>query len=127
MSKLSWNIEAETEKKAMFGFYKKLIELRKTHPVLKVANKDNLRIKERGSFFILERWQENHRIIAGINFNNQAENMIIPHDYHSALNKIFDSNDEQWNGTGEISPDIVTSNDEIQIQERSFLIYSTSI
>ena len=125
-SKLSWNIEDNEEKKAMFEFYRKLIHLRKTHPVLSIPDKDNLRIKELGNFFILERWQGTERIVAGINFSNKAEKLKIPASYDGPLKKIIDSNDEQWNGTGEVSPDIVTHDEEIYIQERSFLIYSTS-
>lgn len=126
-SKLSWNIEHDREKKAMFGFYRKLITLRKNHPVLKATDKDNLRITEEDNFFVLERQQGNHRILAGINFGNQQKKLIIPSDYNFSLKKIIDSNGEQWMGTGEISPDIITANEEVNIQERSFLIYSTDI
>ncbi len=126
-SKLSWNIDTDEEKKAMLGLYRKLIDLRKNHPVLKIPDKSNLRIIEDENFLMLERWQGEHRIIAGINFSNQQRKLDIPADYHAALKKIADSNDEQWKGTGEISPDIITGNEEVTIQERSFLIYSTDL
>ncbi|MFW6290412.1 MAG: hypothetical protein ACOC0R_05540, partial [Mariniphaga sp.] len=74
---------------------------------------------------VLERWQGEHRIIAGINFSNEKRKLDIPVDYHAALKKIVDSNDEQWKGTGEVSPDIITGNEEVNVEERSFLIYST--
>ncbi len=124
-SKLSWNIEDDKEKKAMFEFYRKLIELRKNHPVLKIPDKDNLRITEHGNLFILERWHGENRIIASINFSNQTEKLTIPADYKTSLKKLIDSNDEQWKGTGEVCPDIITGGEEIQIDERSVIVYST--
>lgn len=125
-SRLSWNIEAEPEKRAMFEFYRRLIYLRKSNPVLSKTDKDNMRIMENGNFYMLERWQNNERIIAGINFGNEAVKMKIPGEYQNTLSKIIDSNNEQFNGTGEVCPDVVTGNEEIYIQERSFLVYSTS-
>ncbi len=125
-SKLSWNIEGDKEKKALFEFYRKFINLRKYHPVLKIPDKDNLRISGDGNFFVLERWQSEHRIVACINFSNQPEKFTIPADYKTSLNKIMDSNDEQWRGTGEICPDIITGGEEIHIEERSVIVYSTN-
>ncbi len=125
-SKLSWNIDSDEEKKAMFECYRQLIDLRKNHPVLKIPDKTNLRITEDDNFFVMERWQGENRIIAGINFSNRQKKLVIPADYHSSLKKIFDSNDERWKGTGEVSPDIITGNEDVNIQERSFLIYSTT-
>lgn len=125
-SKLSWNVEEEKKKKAMFQFYRNLIHLRKTHPVLKIPDKDNLRITDEGNFYTLERWQNENKIIAGINFSNQEKKLKIPAEYKSSLIKIIDSKDEQWKGPGETSPDIITGDEEITVQERSVLIYSTN-
>lgn len=124
-SRLSWNIENDSEKKAMYEFYRRLITLRKTNPVLRIPDKDNFEINHNGNFYILERWTQTERIIAGINFGNQSQKMKIPGNYNRALHKIIDSNNEQWNGPGEICPDIVARDEEVNIQERSFLIYST--
>ncbi len=125
-SKLSWNVEDDREKKAMFGFYRELIDMRKNHPVLKTTDNKNLRISEDGNFFVIERWQDENRIIACINFNNQSKKITIPEDYNTTLKKIIDSNDEQWKGTGEICPDIITGGEEIHIEERSVIVYSTN-
>lgn len=125
-SKLSWNIEGDNEKKALFGFYRNLIVLRKNHPVLKIPDKNNLRIFEDGNLFVLERWQGENRIIACINFSNQPGKLIVPPDYKTSMKKLIDSNDEQWNGTGEVCPEIITGGEEINVEERSVIIYSTN-
>jgi maltooligosyltrehalose trehalohydrolase len=124
-SKLSWNIEDDKKKKAMFEFYRELIRLRKNHPVLKIPDKDNFFISEDGNFFTIERWQGETRIIAGINFVNQSMKLKIPSDYKTPLKKILDSNDERYNGLGETNPAIITGDEEIKVQERSVVIYST--
>ena len=125
-SKLSWNIEENKQKKAMLEFYRRFISLRKNHPVLNNPNRDNLRVSEKGDLFVLERWTQDIRLIACINFSNQPGKLTIPDDYKSALKKLIDSNDEQWNGTGEICPDIITGSEEIHIEERSVIVYSTN-
>jgi maltooligosyltrehalose trehalohydrolase len=124
-SKLSWNIENDREKRAMFEFYRDLIRLRKNHPVLKIPDKDNFLISEDGNFFTIERWQGATRLIACLNFVNQSMKLKIPADYKTPLKKILDSNDERYNGLGETNPAIITGSEEIKVQERSVVIYST--
>lgn len=56
-SMLSWNIDQNKEKQAMYNFYRHLIHLRKNHPVLKVTDKDNLEIENHRKTYTLRRWQ----------------------------------------------------------------------
>ena len=123
-SKLSWNIEKDAEKKAMFGFYQALIQLRKNHPVLRVPDKDNLRISEEGKTFVLERWQGDKQLLAIINFEDRKMHLKVHLENGAQLKKIVDSTEEKWNGTGAISPEMITPNDEISVQKYSIVIYS---
>ncbi len=123
-SKLSWNIENNSEKQAMFGFYKALIQLRKNHPVLQIPDKDNLNISEDGKMFILERGRENTQLLAVMNFEKRKKLLKINLKKGGQMKKIFDSTEKIWNGSGEISPGLISTNDEILIQKKSIVIYS---
>lgn len=122
-SKLSWNVENDTEKQAMFTFYKTLIGLRKEHPVLKVTDKEALEIANKGKLFIMERWQDKNRVLIIINFDDIERQVYMNKNY--AFSKILDSADKKWNGPGSSAPEKITLNSEFQIQQKSILIYST--
>ena len=123
-SKLSWNMEKDAEKKAMFGFYQALIQLRKNHPVLREVDKDNLNITEDGKTFVLERWQGEKQLLAIINFEDRKKILKVHLKNERQLEKIVDSAEEMWNGTGAISPQNIASNDEISVQKNAIVIYS---
>ncbi len=123
-SKLSWNIENNTEKKAMFGFYRELIQLRKNHPVLQIPNKNNLDISEDGKLFLIERWQGEKYLFALLNFEENEKSLKVQLKTNQKLKKICDSSEKKWNGSGEISPAYAANNDEITVQKKSIIIYS---
>ena len=123
-SKLSWNIENDSEKKAMFNFYRELIHLRKNHPVLQVPDKKNLEISEEGKLYILKRWRENRRLLAVLNFEDHQKSVSLQLKPGIKMEKVIDSSAKKWNGPGEISPVQISENDEIQVREKSIVIYS---
>ena len=109
----------------MFSYYQTLIRLRKEHPVLKHPDNNNLRISENGKLFIMERWHESHFILVVMNFNNSDTIVLVPSDIKGNLTKIIDSASKEWNGPMELSPLIITANQEIKISKESILIYSS--
>jgi maltooligosyltrehalose trehalohydrolase len=123
-SKLSWNIEQDPAKKAMFEYYRELIRLRKNHPVLKVTDKDQLIAAEQGKLIVLERWQGEKRLLALLNFEKQKQTVKLPATVGSKMKKILDSANTVWNGSGETAPAEVAANDEVSIQKQSVVIYS---
>ena len=123
-SKLSWDLDSDTEKKAMFDFYQTLIQLRKKHPVLRVPDKDNLSISEEGKTFILKRWQGDNKLLALINFEDRNKQLKVHLEDVDKMKKIVDSADERWIGTGAISPESIAPDDEILVQKYSIVIYS---
>ncbi len=122
-SKLSWNIENDTEKKAMYEFYRKLIQLRTTHPVLKVTDKKNLQIMENGKLFLMERWQGEQRILVIMNFDDKRHTISV--NLNNSFKKVLDSGEEKWNGPGSSAPETLKKNEKLKIQQKSVLIYST--
>jgi maltooligosyltrehalose trehalohydrolase len=123
-SKLSWNIENDSEKTAMFHFYRELIKLRKTHPVLKETDKNNLEISEDGKFFTLERWQDKNRMVVFLNFEDEKRTGKIPAHIRGNMTKILDSKDFQQSRISETEKATVSANDEITVQEKSIVIFS---
>ena len=123
-SKLSWNIKNDNKKKAMFEYYRKLIDLRKSNPVLRNPDKNNLDIKEQGKMLIMKRWNDAFRIFVVINFEEKNKMVTIPSKRNGSLIKILDSSDFQWNGPGGISPVSVKAGDKISIKNKSIVIYS---
>ncbi|MEE4285385.1 MAG: DUF3459 domain-containing protein, partial [Mariniphaga sp.] len=123
-SKLSWNIENDAEKSAMFRFYKALIKLRKEHPVLKETDKNNLEISEEGKFFTLERKQGENRVVVFLNFEEATRTGTIPAHIKGNLAKIFDSTAFRKNDVTASEKVVVAANDKISVQEKSMVIFS---
>lgn len=123
-SKLSWIIDSDAEKKSMFDYYRQLIHLRKTHPVLRFPDKDKLEISNDGKLFELKRWQDGHQLIAFINFEEDEKVVAVPEGLNEKMKKIFDSEDEKWNGSGREGPDSLKSGEKFKIQQKSLVIYS---
>jgi maltooligosyltrehalose trehalohydrolase len=123
-SKLSWNIENDAEKFAMFRFYQTLIKLRKEHPMLKETDKNNLEISEDGKFFTLERGQGENRVVVFLNFEEATRTGIIPAHIKGNLAKIFDSTAFRKNDVTASEKVVVAANDKISVQEKSMVIFS---
>lgn len=125
-SLLSWDHQGE-EGAAMLAYYQQWIHLRKTHPVLKAADKENLTVHEEDRLFFLERWQGEHRIIAYLNFNADPMEGSIPMGISGELVRLIDSSSEKWMGPGEHSPEIVTANDQFAVPGKSLIVYTKNI
>jgi maltooligosyltrehalose trehalohydrolase len=123
-SKLSWGIEKDAQKSAMFRFYQKLIQLRKEHPALKETDKDNLKISEEDKFFTLERWQGENKVVVFLNFEKEERTSKIPEHINGSLKKILDSTDFKKEEVAESAKVEVSATDEISIQKKSIVIFS---
>ncbi|MFW5774306.1 MAG: malto-oligosyltrehalose trehalohydrolase, partial [Tangfeifania sp.] len=123
-SKLSWNIENDAEKTAMFRFYKELIKLRKEHPVLKKTDKDNLEISEDGKFFTLERGQGENRVVVFVNVENEKRTGKIPAHINGNLQKILDSTDYRKSEIAEAEKVEVSASDKVSVHKKSIVIFS---
>ncbi len=123
-SKLSWDIENNMEKRAMLDFYRKLIRLRKNHPALKIPDKDKLSISDDGKLFAMKRWLGDNYLVAFINFEDGDKRVKAPAEISDHLNKLLDSEDSKWLGSGNLAPDRLQPGEEINIYKKSVVIYS---
>jgi maltooligosyltrehalose trehalohydrolase len=123
-SMLSWRIGTTNEKQAMFAFYKYLIRLRKKHPAINKADREQMRVSEVGEAILLERWQQNDYLIAVINPAGNPGSVNIPAGIKGTFSKLLDSSDEQWLGSGDVCPEKITANDQIAIPGKSIVLYA---
>lgn len=123
-SKLSWSIDEDPWKKAMFNFYKSLISLRKRHPALRFTDKNNTRVNSFGKVFVINRTTDEYKMVAIINMGSQEQKIEIELEDSCVLNKVLDSRDEAWNGVGQNSPGEIVHGQSIVIKEKSILIYT---
>jgi maltooligosyltrehalose trehalohydrolase len=121
-SKLQWELTTEGEHKIMLDYYKALIELRKTNPVLKELNRKNVEVsyKEDQKTLLLRRWNNKAEIIAVFNFSDKKQDIKIP---QQRWKKIMDSADPKWKGPSS-APDQLTEAT-ILVQPESIALYQT--
>ncbi|MGW8315913.1 MAG: malto-oligosyltrehalose trehalohydrolase [Bacteroidales bacterium] len=122
-SLLSWAYR-EGKGAAMLAYYKRWIQLRRSHPVLSVPDKEQLTVHEMDRLFFLERWQAKDRIIAYLNFHPDPREGNIPMGIKGALVRLINSASEKYMGPGEYSPETVTANDQFAVPGKSLVVYA---
>jgi maltooligosyltrehalose trehalohydrolase len=123
-SKLQWDLLDKDIHKAMFNYYQKLINLRKTHPALKNLNRRHMdvQLNEQQKMIFLHRWHEDKRVLVIMNFSDHQQLQTMP-VYGNDWWKLIDSADTIWKGPVP-APDFVRQGETMVIQPESFLIYS---
>ncbi|HTM64930.1 MAG TPA: malto-oligosyltrehalose trehalohydrolase [Flavipsychrobacter sp.] len=125
-SKLQWDLSSKEPYRTMLAYYKALIELRKTHPVLANPERKNLAVRadEQMQTLQLHRWHGDAHILCFMNFSQQVNEVIVP-PLQQAWQVIFDSADPKWKGskaaTGSAKDQSV-----ITLQPQSLLVYSNA-
>jgi maltooligosyltrehalose trehalohydrolase len=102
-SKLQWQLMKEGQHAVMLKYYKALIQLRKTHPVLKALNRKNLEVQSdvATNTLLLRRWEGEQQLLCGMNFSKEAQRIAMP---EGEWKVIFYSADEQWGGSATQAP-----------------------
>jgi maltooligosyltrehalose trehalohydrolase len=95
-SKLQWNLLEETPHADMLRYYKALIALRRSHPLLR-PNRSGLRVQadtEKGTLRLV-RGEEGHRVCCLMNFSKTPAQEALPEGEWKLL---LHSADSQWGG-----------------------------
>lgn len=123
-SKLQWHLLKEAPHRTMFEYYKSLIALRKSNPVLSNLNRKNLdvRIEEKLQVLMLHRWHEDHHLLCLLNFSKEAQSILVP-PLELQWTLLFDSGDPKWAGPQAAVANL-TDNNELTLQPETLLIYS---
>ncbi|MGF1590769.1 MAG: malto-oligosyltrehalose trehalohydrolase [Pleurocapsa sp.] len=123
-SKIHWEKRTD-EQKVLWQLHQKLITMRRTIPALKKLAKQNLTATamESDRLILLHRWQNNSQVFSILNFNQQDVNLKI--DFPPGKwQKIFDSAEPKWMGSGSSLPEQITRQTaELSIKSQSFAIY----
>jgi maltooligosyltrehalose trehalohydrolase len=120
---LSWDLQSATRKK-LFNFYRYLIAFRKTKAAMKGTSRENVQVlqAEQQKLISLVRSFENDTIVILLNFDD-ATVPYTPEKNVVSARKLFDSSALEWQGPGEICPEILTAGKQVLIHPHSVLIF----
>jgi maltooligosyltrehalose trehalohydrolase len=123
-SKLQWELPFKEPHKTMFGFYKKLIAIRKTHPALSVLNRKEVSIEydEEQELIILHRQYKMQDIVCFMNFSKKPQKSGVS-VYAPVWYKLIASSDKQWGGTLEL-PETTQEELSLTLPPESFTLYT---
>jgi len=123
-SRLDWEKRQEGKHKVLREFYQQLIRLRRTIPALNNLSKQNLNAYclEENQLIFLHRWSDDSQILCLMNFNDQDVSFTatLP---QGNWQKILDSADGKWMGSGATLPENIMSEQVLKINAHSLAIY----
>lgn len=125
-SKLMWERREQREGAVLLDFYRQLIRLRRSHPVLSVPDRDNINVcgfEDSGVVTLLRRskdWDDEVLII----FHFGDGDVTLPHCLSGASwHRILDSAEERFGGPGTVSSEMVSPGSPVMMRPRSFVVY----
>jgi maltooligosyltrehalose trehalohydrolase len=120
-SKLQWHLTDEGKHHQLFMFYQQLISLRKQHAVLCRADRNQMNVYAQNGehTLLLHRWHMNDHVSVCMNFSTTIQSVSLP----SGLNwqKILDSNDKHWGGSG-VTSEMTVTKSAVALQPESILL-----
>ncbi|MCT7952003.1 malto-oligosyltrehalose trehalohydrolase [Ancylothrix sp. C2] len=125
--KLNWQLKQQGKHKTLWEWHQKLIEMRRTIPAIKKLDKNSLDVwsLEEEKIIFLRRWADNNQIFAIMNFN-QNESHFTAQIPTGKWQKILDSSEEKWLGSGSRLPETIESGKQLTIKPQSFAVYQLS-
>ena len=124
-SKLKWEERYEGRHRLMLGFYKRLIELRRTLPALARPSKDGLDVSVAGrGLLLLRRQRGGNQVFCALNFNKAEATFRIEIDGRDWRKRI-DSADSFWGGPGSLLPDVAVAGQELTAAPLSFSLFES--
>lgn len=123
-SKLQWDKRQEGKHKVMLELYQHLIQLRRTIPALKQLDKQNLdaSVIEEDKLMFLRRGTQSNQVFCIMNFNDKDVTFAAKHPSGN-WQKILDSADDKWMGSGSTMPEKLSQEQELTIKAQSFSLY----
>jgi maltooligosyltrehalose trehalohydrolase len=119
--KLSFSIDEDPERRALFSLYKFLIGFRKSRKAMRGTQRSDVKVFCGSNAVIgIERRSSDDAILIVLNFEDGVAPYDIPEN--TKLHKIFDSASLQWRGPGELSA-IPSENGQILLQPKSSVIF----
>lgn len=121
---LNWEQRKEGKHKILWEFYQQLLQLRRTIPALRKLDKKSLEVSsvESDKILFLRRWNDDNQIFCIMNFNDK-DVAFTPPAPSGNWQKILDSADTKWMGSGSTLPDKLTLERELTIKPQSLALY----
>ncbi len=121
--KLNWENRHEGQHKVLRDLYQNLIQLRRTIPALKKLDKENLEASfiEEDKLFLLRRGTNENQVFCLMNLSQKKVTYQI--SFPGIWQKNLDSSDFKWLGSGNITPEQLTSGQQVTIYPQSFALY----
>jgi len=123
---LNWEKRESGKHKVIWEFYQQLIRLRRSIPALKKLDQKSLEVSsvEADKVLFLRRWSDANQIFCIMNFNTKDVTFQANAPSYN-WEKILDSSDPKWMGSGTTLPDKLTPEQELTIPPQSFALFST--
>jgi len=123
-SKLQWELLEKEQHLKVFHYYKTLIQLRKTNPILNNLNRKLIKAYSFSSenCLLLRRLQNQNELLCAFNFSNQIQTIQLPFT-HQSLAKIFDSELDEFGGN-HLSENSLSNVSAIKLYPETFIIYA---
>ncbi|MBD1937989.1 malto-oligosyltrehalose trehalohydrolase [Microcoleus sp. FACHB-68] len=122
--KLNWEKKQQGKHKALWEWYQRLIQLRRTVSALKKLDKESLEVSsiEEEKNICLRRWTKDSQIFCIMNFNDKE--VTFPAKIPAGnWQKILDSSDQKWMGAGTTLPDTIEPSQKLTVKSQSFALY----
>lgn len=125
--KLNWEKRKEGKHQTLWLLYQRLIQLRNTIPALVKRERSHLEVgfQEEQKIVWWRRWSENNQVLFLMNFN-QTDTTFSPQLHNNTWRKLLDSADEQWQGSGSVLPEKISTGQELTLRSQSFAVYESS-
>jgi maltooligosyltrehalose trehalohydrolase len=125
-SKLQWRLLEQEPHSIIFNLYKRLIDLRKTHPALYRLERRQTEIdcQEENGTLVLHRWHEVSHVACFMNFSAEPRQVTAP-AWVQKWKKALDSASPEWGGPHE-APNNVAAGQAITLQPESFILYTNN-
>ncbi|MCT7985027.1 malto-oligosyltrehalose trehalohydrolase [Laspinema sp. A4] len=121
---LNWEKHQQGQHQVLWNFYRKLIELRRTVPALKKLSKETLDcscLKAENLLFV-RRWAEKSQVFYVINFSTNTVK-FEPNIPEGNWQKILDSSEETWKGSGSSLPEVLHPQKSVSIPPLTVAVY----
>lgn len=124
-SMIQWE-KAEAKNAVLYQYYKQLIKLRKESKALQSKERRDMTVfpVNEGNVLAIERSNGAHSLLLVFNFNKDVASYWLP--VGETYKKMFDSSSSTWEGSEELTPDIVSADECFMLNPMSVLVFESN-
>ncbi|MDJ0736352.1 MAG: malto-oligosyltrehalose trehalohydrolase [Nostocaceae cyanobacterium] len=125
-SRLNWELRDQGKHRQMWLFYQKLLQMRREIPALSNLDRNNLQAKVVDSEKVLQlqRKHKDSQVICWLNFDSQAVKITV-NLTSGTWNKVIDSAETTWGGSGSQMPQkLSVTSEQLIINPHSVVVYA---